>query len=178
MRSSKFIIAALVIVSIFVTVYFFTQGSDSPKDAVNVDTAIPQYSAKVSNEKFLSKKLSDLDYWQKTSAKHVDFVLTDKPQDTIVAKRLNKAGEVVTSLSYSLKKIGSDTTQYTLYVNPEIYPASDPRELERQYTQLALIVLYQTNGAKDEAIPQKNMLWFLSDYRAHMDTNVIFSIHK
>lgn len=166
------VIAILIVVSLGLAIFFSTRESDYQRP---VSSKIPNLSAEYKNKTILTKKLDELDYYKNNKASEMAFVLSTEPQYTIAAQRMHN-GQITTSHSYSVERTQSGTAKYILYVNPDIYPPADKAELERQYSQLALIALYQTSAGVQGATNQKNLLQFLKDYRADMKTNTIFSI--
>lgn len=172
MRTLKFrlLIFSLAAFSLGMFFYFKT-----PPTKVETKSSIEGHPVEVKNEAYIKKKLDDLDIWDNARVSRVIFVVSDQPQKNAIAKRGgDKPGDGETSLAYSAKR-DKDLVTVTLYVNPKMYPTSDKAELNRQYSQLALIAIYTMFPMKEPKTPE-NMKKFIADYRADMESKQIFDI--
>lgn len=171
-RYLKGIIAVFVVVSALLTVSFYN------KPAVNrleVQTSIQGHTVSYKNKSYLERKIDALNASSNKKISALTVELSDKPQSVVMAVRANAGGRPETSLAYTARRNG-ETVTLTLYVNPSMFPATDKIELQRQYTQLLLLALYQIANTNEPKTPT-GTAQFIADYRKSMDMNTIFEIN-
>lgn len=175
MRIPKPLIAVLAIISLCIAIFFSLPASKPTPTEQTATSTGPAPQIRVKNEPFLNKKLEELQFYELNNVKHVSFTVADSPQTVAVAKRQSQNGTVYDSLSYS-RYLTDDTLTLNLYVSPEAVPYTDHAELERQYTQLALIALYQTSSSPDTFKTEEDMLTYVSEFRQNGTENYIFEV--
>lgn len=173
MRLHKLIIIVIVIAGILFLAYML---QTRQANQVTTTTQISGARAEFKSNAFLQTTLSDLDFYKKHKVDDIEMILSDQPQAVEVGKRTNDRGEVVTASSYTVERVDNKIAKYTLYVNPELYPSSNKEELERQYTQLALIAVFETTEREKSGESHVRQLKMLTEYRKNQQGNSLFSI--
>lgn len=175
MRIPKPLIAVLAIISLCIAIFFSLPTSKTTPFERITSSYAPAPQIQVKNEAFLNKKLEELSFYERNKVNRVLFTVADSPQTIAVAKRQTQSGKVYESLSYS-RYLTEYTLTLNLYVSPEAVPYSDHAELERQYTQLALIAIYQTSSSPDKFKTDEAMMSYVAEFRQNGTENYIFEV--
>jgi len=189
------LLVVFLLVDVFLAVTLFYPNltssivSMTPSHEISVSSTIPNMKVSLTNEKYLNKKLSKLNFWgekkvanyaraqlEYVTVERLKFILTDKPQVLALRDDSNTAKNVQYSYG-QLYDPSTKTTTLLLYLNPSL---KSDLPLSFRYTGLALLALFDTTHPRtpnNSASYEKSLISFMPEFVEKPGKNSIFKIN-
>ncbi len=182
-----FLLGAFLLVDIGLAFYYLNPRTANnvikqvPDRSIKVSSAVPSLEGSLTNKAYLDKKLNELKFWdtrtvnffrrnRKVSVNHLEFILTDKPQEWGIVSPTGEPKDAL--LSYGQEfDANSETMKIIVQVDPKFEPKTPLGERYSTSILMALFDLTQEYPRKSLEEYGKNFERFLTDYYANPSTN-------
>lgn len=172
MRLRKLIVFVLIISTFAAGVFFLRQ---TPASTLSVQSSSTDTKISLKNSSFLEEKINALNLFKTINASKLTIVIANQPQRVGVSLSPLNPAVTTKTFSYTILRAREQVT-LTLYIDPEVIPPQRKEERERQFTQLALIALYQAAPLSGVDKTPESLEQFLNDYKANPQARTIFDI--